>query len=89
MRFADIDRANRLASKLTSLQERRGTWTAVGLTGTAVARRINANGSSPDRLPMLDDDEDMHCAIVKAIIDEYATRIAATEAELKELGVEL
>ena len=90
MKLTDISDAHRLNAKLTSLKERRDTWAKVEAAGnTAVARRINANGSSPDRLPMLDDDPQMHDAIVEAIVAEYNRRIAATENELKQLGVEL
>lgn len=89
MKLTDISDAHRLNAKLTSLKERRDTWAKVDVTGNAVARRINANGSSPDRLPMLDDDAQMSDAIVEAIIGEYNKRIASTETDLKDLGVTL
>ena len=67
MRLTDINDAARLNTKLTSLKERRDTWAKVDVSGNAVARRINANGSSPDRLPMVDDDAQMSDAIVEAM----------------------
>lgn len=89
MKFSDINDAGRLAAKMTGLKARRDAWAKVDVNDTIITRRINANESTSDRLPMLDDDATMHDAIVSAIVVEYVKRIAATEAELKELGVEL
>jgi hypothetical protein len=89
MRLTDISDASRLATKHTSLKERRDAWAKLEAISSAVSRRINANGSSPDRLPMLDDDAQMSDALVEAIVGEYNKRITATENELKELGVTL
>ena len=90
MKLTDISDASRLATKLTSLTERRAAWEAFDVNTAILPRRINANGGSmTDRLPGIDDDMAMHSAIAHAIVAEYDRRVAATKAELKDLGVEL
>jgi hypothetical protein len=90
MRLDQIGSAARLATKLTSLKERRDTWAKVDLTNATVTRRLNGTASSePRSLPMLDEDANMHSAIVAAIIGEYDKRITETESELTRLGVEV
>jgi hypothetical protein len=90
MRLDQLGSAARLATKMSSLKERREAWAAVDLTNATVARRINDNNThDPNRIPSLDDDIDMHQAIVEAIIAEYDLRINTTVGELVQMGVEL
>ena len=89
MKLTQIGDADRLARKLQKLQECRVLWSQVDLTDSLIPQRINGEARSPHRLPTLDDDLDMHQAIVEAIIAEYDTRINSITNELVQMGVEL
>lgn len=89
MKLTQIGDADRLARELSGLKTSRGEWSEVDLTDSLVPQRINSEARSPHRLPSLDNDLDMHQAIVEAIIAEYDTRINAVTNELVQMGVEL
>ena len=87
MRLEQIGEADRLARKLQSLRATREQWSKVSLTDSLVAQRINHNSGSG--LPMLDDDKEMHIALVNAILKEYDTRINVTTNDLVQMGVQI
>jgi hypothetical protein len=89
MKLTQIGDADRLARKLSGLKTNRNLWSQVDLTNSIVPQRINDGALSPNRLPGLDDDLDMHQAIVEAIIKEYDDRINAVTNDLVQMGVEL
>ena len=87
MKLEQIGDADRLARKLQSLRATRDQWLKVSLTNSLVSRRINHNSGSG--LPILDDDKEMHIALVNAILKEYATRINIITNDLVQMGVQL
>jgi hypothetical protein len=89
MKLTQIGDADRLARKLSGLKTNRKEWSEVDLTVSLVPQRINSEARSPHRLPGLDDDLDMHQAIVEAVIKEYDDRINSITNELVQMGVEL
>ena len=89
MKLTQIGDADRLARKLQKLKDSRKMWSEVDLTDSLVTQRINSEARSPHRLPTLDDDLDMHQALVEAIVAEYDERINTITNELIQMGVEL